>query len=120
MIPFFEKIEDIKCLQGDTLPVFCVQTDIPYGDMANYYMVLIVESNNLNDAGTRILQKNCEASIDEEEKTKFSVQLTSEDTKLLSGFYILHFRMTDGNNLEYAKIAGNLIVKKIAQKGESA
>jgi hypothetical protein len=119
MIPFFEKIEDIKCLQGDTLPVFCVQTDIPYSDMANYSMVLIVESNNLNDAGTSF-QKNCEASIDEEEKTKFSVQLTSEDTKLLSGFYILHFRMTDENNLEYAKIACNLIVKKIAQKGESA
>jgi len=120
MTSFFQDFKDMECLQGDTLPVFSVQTQIPFADRGNYSMVLILESDNLHDAGTRILQKNCEASSDEEEKTNFSVQLTSEDTKPLSGVYKMHFRLTDENTLEYAKICGTLHVRRTAQKGESA
>lgn len=119
MISFFEELEDMECLQGDTLPAFYVQTDIPYADRANYYMVLILESDNLGDAGTRKVQKDCSVSLwmdGSEEKTRFSAQLTSDDTRSLSGSYVMHFRMTDENNLEYAKIAGQLYVRKTAQK----
>lgn len=119
MISFFEELEDMECLQGDTLPAFYVQTDIPYADRANYSMVMILESNNLNDAGTRKLQRDCSASLwvdGSDEKTRFSAQITSDDTRSLYGSYILHFRMTDENNLEYAKITGQLDVRKTAQK----
>jgi len=125
MTSFFQDFKDMECLQGDTLPVFSVQTQIPFADRGNYSMVLILESDNLHDAGTRILQKNCTASVwtddtDETEKTNFSVQITSEDTKKLSGVYKMHFRLTDENTLEYAKICGTLHVRRTAQKGESA
>lgn len=109
----------MECLQGDTLPEFYVSVE----DAENCSMCAILENPAI--PGSVVLSKTCSiksASDDSEGHTvtTFAVQITSEDTKTLSGTYRLTFWLTDENNLTYVKLTGTLTVVQITQKGESA
>lgn len=104
----------MEILQGDTTQIFSVSAE----NAENCTTVLILES--VENIGVLVFQKNCAKIAADDGTVVFSVQLTSEETKELAGVYRMHFRMTDENNLEYAKLHGTLIVKRTAQKGESA
>ena len=115
---FYKALETMTCLQGDTLPEFCVDTDI-VEEKDKYTMCLILETTDSATAGGVALQREC-SSKDIEEGTSYFVQLTSEDTKELSGSYLLHFRLTYTNDetglqLQYRKICGTLTVRPVAQ-----
>ena len=101
---FYQNIEKMECLQGDTLGTFSVEMD-ENTDLTGASMCLILENQN-----GLILPKNCTLS-----GRIFSVQLTSADTASLSGLYQMHFCLTDSEGLKYRKIAGNLYVIKTEQ-----
>ena len=103
-IKFYDKIQDMECLQGDTLDTFSVEMG-ENTDLTGASMMLIVE----NQDGL-VLPKACTLS-----GQTFSVQLTSEDTANLTGLYQLHFCLTDADGLKYRKIVGTLHVSKAAQ-----
>ena len=105
-VQFYQKIPDMECLQGDTLPVFRIKPE-NISDISDYAMCLILEK----DSGI-VIQKSCTPDED-----AFSVQLTSADTAALSGIYQMHFRMTDIRGLFYRKITGTFKVSPIAQGG---
>lgn len=112
-IKFYEEISPMECMQGDTLPEFY----IPVENAENCSMCMILE--NTAFPGSRVIQRACEKTVEEDTVT-FAVQITSEDTKTLSGTYRLTFWLTDENNLTYVKLTGTLTVVQITQKGESA
>ena len=101
---FYQNIEKIECLQGDTLDTFSVEMD-ENTDLTGASMMLIIENQN-----GLVLPKACTLS-----GQTFSVQLTSEDTANLTGLYQLHFCLTDADGLNYRKIVGTLHVSKAAQ-----
>ena len=109
---FYQELQMMECLQGDTSPEFSVEVE----NADDCTMDLILE--NIENIGVPVLQKRC-AKVASEDVIIFSVRLTSEDTKQLSGLYRMHFHMTDENNLEYAKIVGKLNVRRIAQKEDA-
>ena len=116
---FYKEFEPMECLQGDTLPEFYV----PVENAENCSMCMILENTAI--PGSIVLSRTCSiksASDDSEGHTitTFAVQITSEDTKTLSGTYRLTFWLTDENNLTYVKLTGTLTVVQITQKGESA
>lgn len=118
-IKFYKKLNPMECLQGDTLPEFYV----PVEDTENCSMCAILENTSI--PGSVVLSRTCSiksASDDSEGHTvtTFAVQITSEDTKTLSGTYRLTFWLTDENGRTYVKLTGTLTVSQVAQKGESA
>ena len=110
-IKFYEEISPMECLQGDTLKTFKVTTEETNGTMK-----MILE--DVSFAGSIVLCKTCNKS-DEDGETIFLVQLTSEDTKNLSGTYRLHFILTE-NDLQYKKLIGTLTVIPVVQEQEGA
>lgn len=108
---FYQNIEKMECLQGDTLKTFQVTTAETAGTME-----IILESIAI--PGSIACHKICN-KIDDDDETIFLVQLTSEDTKTLSGTYLLYFVLTE-NNLQYKKIAGTLTVIPVAHEQEGA
>lgn len=109
---FYEKLPEMECLEGDTLPVFDIAADTGDAGLAGCSMQLILE--DWNNRGTAVLQKECTMKDD---GTGFTVQLTSADTAGLCGSFAMHFCLRDSGNLSYRKLAGVLIVRAAAQGG---
>lgn len=101
---FYQNIETMECLQGDTLDEFTVEMDEDT-DLTGATMLLILENEN-----GQVLQKSCTLS-----GQSFSVQLTSTDTAELVGLYHLHFCLTGANGLQYRKLTGILHVSRTEQ-----
>lgn len=111
MIDFYDKLPDMRCIAGDTLPTFVVSVDAD--SLTGCRMQLIAAKSS--DPTMAVLCKECElTAIDSEEC--FAVTLTSEDTGSLSeGIYLLHFRMIGANGLDYRKLYGQLYVSSAAK-----
>ena len=107
-IQFYQKLPEMECLAGDTLPEFLIRTSLD--DVSGCTMQLIIEDQKT--PGAVALSKNCSLSDE-----VFHVQLTSEDTAGLLGVYRLHLCMTDSGGLKYRKLAGTLIVRQTALGG---
>ena len=111
-IKFYEEISPMECLQGDTLKTFKITTEETNGTMK-----MILE--DMKVAGSiAIPPKEC-SKIAGDNETIFLVQLTSEDTKNLSGTYRLHFILTE-NDLKHKKLIGTLTVIPVIQEQEGA
>ncbi len=101
MVRFYDKMPDMECLAGDTLPSFIIEVD----------------ADNLNGCRMQLLI----ASYDEPEQVilskdgsqtdnGFIFTLTSEDTKNLSGLFRMHFRFVGSDGLSRRKLSGVLRV----------
>ena len=111
-IKFYQELDPMECLQGDTLKTFQVTTAETNGTMK-----MILE--DISVAGSiAIPPKEC-SKIAGEDETVFTVQLTSVDTENLSGTYRLHFVLTE-NDLQYKKLTGTLTVIPVAHEQEGA
>lgn len=101
---FYNKLPDMECLSGDTLPAFHVKVE--GAELSKLSMqVILADSRSPNVA---VLSKECTATSD-----GFTVQLTSEDTsRLTEGTYIIHFRL-DENGLSMRKLVGELYVHSV-------
>lgn len=101
---FYNKLPDMECLSGDTLPVFQVKVE---GANASTLSMQVILANS-KTPNIAALVKVCTATSD-----GFAVQLTSEDTsKLTEGTYIIHFRL-DENGLSMRKLVGELFVHSV-------
>ena len=107
IIRFYDKIQTMECLQGDTLDEFIIHVD-DFDSLDGCTMQVILEDQKLLGTAKKI--KDCVLSDD-----CFKVQLTSEDTSILNGVYNMHFRMKDANGLSHRKLYGVLIVKRTVQ-----
>lgn len=102
---FYNKLPDMECLSGDTLPAFHVKVE--GAELSKLSMqVILADSRSPNVA---VLSKECTAA-----SGGFAVQLTSEDTsRLTEGTYIIHFRLDDQNGLSMRKLVGELYVHSV-------
>lgn len=106
---FYNKLPDMECLSGDTLPAFHVK--VGGADLSGCTMQLILAHRH--SPNTAALVKDCTA-----EAGGFAVQLTSEDTeKLTEDTYLLHFRLTAPNGIDLRKLAGELYVHSVPRGG---
>lgn len=102
---FYQSLDRMECLQGDTIQTFHVDVE----NVADFpECVLIIEDAAI--PGAVVLQKSCIA-----DETGFSVQLTSDETKEMSGLYRYHFCLTDSSGLKYRKLSGTLDIIPTAQ-----
>ena len=103
MVSLYNKIPDMECISGDTLPIFEVSVEAESLENCRMQCVLSKASAPENT----LICKDCN-KID----GGFSVILTSEDTgKLAEGTYIIYFRLTDSAGFDYIKLCGNLYVR---------
>ncbi len=110
---FYEKMQDMECLAGDTLPVFDVEVEVGEGSLTGGTMNIIVAKSDAPQIP--LINKACEATED-----GFSVQLDSYDTAgLMEGTYDMHFRFTASDGNSYRKLFGTLYVHTTAQGGVS-
>lgn len=107
---FYDKIPDMECLAGDTLPSFTVAVETEDGDLTGCSMQLILAS--WDSKGEAVLCKECDPLPD---GSGFTVTLDSSDTAGLAGTFALHFCLTDANGLKHRKLSGVLIVRETAQ-----
>jgi hypothetical protein len=106
-IKFYDSIPDMEWLQGDTLPEFYIGIE---NASAFSELSLILESPEFPEQA--VLTKTGTAS-----EKGFSVQLTSEDTKELTGIYRLHVCLKSNNGLKYKKMTCNVNVIPVAEGG---
>lgn len=112
MLSFFDKIPDMECLQGDTLPSFEVKIDddlyaqLTGNDPPESAMYLLVSKKS--DPARALVQKK--ATLDTVGE-QFVVELNGTDTAtLLEGSYVLNF-VLDIEGAHFKKLTGNLYVK---------
>ena len=108
MMYFYDKIPDMECLAGDTLPVFTVTVDTSIS-LSGCRMQLILANHNSPE--TAVLVKECTRAGD----NTFQVQLTSEDTQLIEDIYDLHFRFIDSAGISSRKLKGTLYIRAAAE-----
>lgn len=96
MLTFYDKIPDMECIQGDTLPVFKISVD---GNQVGGSMFLLIAPKN--DPTRAAAEIKASAT-----KNGFAVQITSRETSLLTeGTYLLVFCLVS-DGLCYKKLAG--------------
>lgn len=110
---FYDKIPDMECLAGDTLPSFTVAVETEDGDLTGCSMQLILAS--WDSKGEAVLCKECDPLPD---GSGFTVTLDSADTAGLAGIFAMHFCMTDNSKRHFRKLAGVLTVRQAAQGGQ--
>lgn len=109
MIVFYDKMPDMECLAGDTLPTFTVSVDAD--SLSGSSMQLIIaDENNPTKA---VVCKECTA-VDGE----FCVTLDSSDTDLPDKVYDIHFRFIGADGLSRRKLSGKLYVRAAAHGSE--
>ena len=97
MLTFYDRIPDMECIQGDTLPVFEISVD---GNHDSGSMVLLIAPKN--DPTRAAAEIKGSAT-----KNGFAVQITSRETSLLTeGTYLLVFCLVSSDGLCYKKLAG--------------
>ena len=106
---FYDKLPDMECLSGDTLPAFHVQVD---ENVSGATMQIILARKETPDVAVVI--KDCTA-----ETGGFVVQLTNAETKdLLEGTYVMLFELSQ-DDLKLKKLVGNLYVHRVAGGAEN-
>lgn len=106
---FYEKLPDMECLSGDTLPAFHVQVD---EDVSGATMQIILARKETPDVAVVI--KDCTA-----ETGGFVVQLTSDETAdLVEGTHIVLFELTQ-NGKKLRKLVGEIYVHRVAGGADS-
>ena len=103
---FYEKLPDMECIVGDTLPEFNIS--VSDENLSNCRIqVILADSKNPE---TAVLCKECTAVTG-----GFKVILTSEDTANLTGgtTYFMHFRLINSDGLSYRKLHGCLIARAV-------
>ena len=102
MITFYDKLPDMECLAGDTLPTFTVEVEAD--SLSDCTMQIIVAKSS--DITSAVICKECEPV-----SGGFAVTLTSEDTQELSeGAYMIHFRLIGADGFSRRKLAGDLYI----------
>lgn len=105
---FYDKIPDMECLSGDTLPDFTISVESEES-LTGCRMQLILADSHTPDRC--VLCKECTPTED-----GFSVQLDSSDTKgLTEGTYNIHFRLITPDGKSYRKLSGSIYVHTAAQ-----
>lgn len=105
----YDKLPDMECLAGDTLPTFVVSVES--GEIIGCRMQVILARTT--DLSSEVLCKECTP-----ESGGFSVTLTSEDTEpLAEGMYHIHFRLIGADGMSRRKLSGLFYVHSAA-KGE--
>ena len=105
---FYDKIPDMECLSGDTLPDFTISVESE-DSLAGCRMQLILADSHTPDRC--VLCKECTPTED-----GFSVQLDSTDTKSLpEKTYNIHFRLLTPDGRSFRKLSGSLYVHTAAQ-----
>jgi|GEM_PF-686363 hypothetical protein rflaF_05894 len=105
---FYDKLPDMECLSGDTLPDFTISVDTD-NDLSGCRMQLILARSNAPE--TCVVCKECDPV-----KGGFTVRLESSDTvKLGEDTYDMHFRLIAPDGKSYRKLAGSLYVHTAAQ-----
>lgn len=105
---FYDKLPDMECLSGDTLPDFTISVESE-DSLAGCRMQLILAKSNTPDIC--VVCKECSLI-----ECGFRVQLDSNDTrKLTEGTYDIHFRLITPDGVSYRKLAGSLYVHTAAQ-----
>ena len=106
MLRFYDKMPDMECISGYTLPAFTVEVEAD--SLENCRMQLIASS--FTDPSSAVFTKECTAV-----KNGFAVTLTSSDTALSEGTYLLHFRFIGADGLSRRKLAGKLYIVSAAK-----
>lgn len=105
---FYDKLPDMECLSGDTLPDFTISVDSE-GSLEGCRMQLILANSHTPDICA--VCKDCTLTDD-----GFTVQLDSSDTKKLAeDTYDIHFRLITPDGKSYRKLSGSLYVHTSAQ-----
>lgn len=105
---FYDKLPDMECLSGDTLPDFTISVESE-DSLEGCRMQLILAKFNAPEIC--VVCKECKPI-----KSGFTVRLDSSDTsKLTEGTYDMHFRLTTPDGRSYRKLAGSLYVHTAAQ-----
>lgn len=107
---FYDKMPDMECLSGDTLPEFEVDVEVDSGgSLSGCSMQVIVARSD--EPQTAVICKSCEQT-----ESGFAVTLTSEDTSRLGEYsYDIHFRLIDPDGNSYRKLFGRLYVHTAAR-----
>lgn len=109
---FYNKLPDMECIAGDTLPTFTISVSSE-DELTGCSMQVILARCTSPDISA--ICKDC-TLVDE----SFRVQLTSDDTGTLSeGAYDIHFRFIGANGLSYRKLIGKLYVHSAAHGGDT-
>lgn len=105
---FYGVIPDMEFLSGDTLPAFHVQVEGTTQSGSTMECII----SKAEAPNTAVITKECTA-----EDGGFAVQLTSEDTTLLTeGLYLIHFRLISGG-FSFRKLLGKMYVHSVAIGG---
>lgn len=106
---FYDKLPDMECLSGDTLPAFHVQVD---ENVSGATMQIILARKETPDVAVVI--KDCTA-----ETGGFVVQLTSDETAdLAEGTHIMLFELNQ-NGKKLKKLVGELYAHRVAGGAEN-
>ena len=106
---FYDKLPDMECLSGDTLPAFHVQVD---ENVSGATMQIILARKETPDVAVVI--KDCTA-----ETGGFVVQLTSDETAdLAEGTHIMLFELNQ-NGKKLKKLVGELYAHRVAGGADS-
>lgn len=110
MLSFFQKIPDMECLQGDTLPKFTV--GVTADSLTGCSMQVIISPKA--DPQRTVICKTCTPV-----SGGFEVTVTSEDTaRLVEKTYVMQFRLIGADGLSRRKLCGILYVHAAAQGGD--
>lgn len=109
MIVFYDKMPDMECLAGDTLPTFTISVDAD--SLSGSSMQLIIaDENNPTEA---VVCKECTA-VD----GGFCVTLDSSDTDLPDKVYDIHFRFIGADGYSRRKLSGKIYIRAAAHGSE--
>lgn len=105
---FYDRLPDMECLAGDTLPSFEIEVESDTAvNLSECTMQIIVSRSD--EPNIAAICKECTPNA-----TGFSVTLTSSDTiKLMEHKYDVHFRLVDTEGNSYRKLFGTLYVHSV-------
>lgn len=108
---FFDKLPDMECLSGDTLPDFIISVESEDSLEGCRMQLILADSHTPNICA---VCKECALTDD-----GFRVRLDSSDTKKLAEeTYNIHFRLITPDGRSYRKLSGSLYVHTAAQGGD--
>lgn len=110
---FYDRLDEMECLAGDTLPCFVVGVETAEGETLDGCTMQLLLAP-WDEPERAAVSKTCTAT---EDGKGFAVTLTSTDTAGLAGVFRLHFCLTNAAGLHQRKLAGVLTVRACVQGG---
>lgn len=101
----FSETEEVRAIQGDTLPAFHITPTGYSGNLSSYSMRFVL--SNAAEPDEAVLTKACTYSS---ENQRFDVQLVSSETEALRGMYMMFFITTDSGGNEFIRLVGQLTI----------